>query len=144
MAHNGMDALLGLESCEDEPIRTPGFIQPHGVLLALEPSALLIEHVSANSQPLLGLAPGELTGRTPAIFLGQRRFEGLAAAIGQPGFETDVRTITVGPDQIPIECTSSSYRDSTARRRGWHGLGGNGARAEPNSRGPGGRQRDGA
>jgi diguanylate cyclase (GGDEF)-like protein len=82
------------------------------VLLALEPSTLLIEQVSANSQPLLGLTPGELLGHTPALFLGQRRFEGLAAAIGQPGFETDVRTITVGPDQVPIECTSSSYRNS--------------------------------
>jgi diguanylate cyclase (GGDEF)-like protein len=112
MAHNGMDALLGLESCENEPILRPGFIQPHGVLLALEPSTLLIEQVSINSQPLLGLTPGELIGHTPAIFLGQRRFEGLAAAINVPGFETDVRTITVGPDQMPIECTSSSYRDS--------------------------------
>ncbi len=112
MAQNGMDALLGLASCEDEPIRTPGFIQPHGVLLALERSTLLIEQVSENSQSLLRLTPSELIGHTPALFLGQRRFEGLAAAIGQPGFETDVRNITVGPDQVPIECTSSSYRDS--------------------------------
>ena len=107
-----MDALLDLASCEDELIHTPGFIQPHGVLLALERSELLIEQVSENSAGLLHLTPGELIGHTPALFLGQRRFEGLAAALGQPGFETDVRTITVDPDQVPIECTSSCYRDS--------------------------------
>ena len=43
MTYNGMDALLGLESCENEPILKPRFIQPHGVLLALDPSTLLIE-----------------------------------------------------------------------------------------------------
>ena len=31
------DGPIGLTNCEKEPIHIPGYIQPHGVLLAINP-----------------------------------------------------------------------------------------------------------
>ena len=42
-----------LDNCEREPIHIPGLIQPHGALLAFDPSGVLT-HCSANAQTLLG------------------------------------------------------------------------------------------
>ena len=57
------DEQARLEECATEPIHIPGAIQPHGVLLALDPATGLVVQVSANSQQLLGRAPDELLGR---------------------------------------------------------------------------------
>lgn len=51
-----------LNNCDDEPIRTPGAIQPHGVLLTLSEPDLCIVQVSANVQALLGQVPEEVVG----------------------------------------------------------------------------------
>ncbi|RLQ83929.1 bifunctional diguanylate cyclase/phosphodiesterase [Mycetocola zhadangensis] len=63
--------LLRLDQCAREPIRTPGSIQPHGALLALDPQSFVISIVSANcadmlgtGSPLLGQALAEVTGGT--------------------------------------------------------------------------------
>ena len=44
-----------LANCADEPIRFPGAIQPHGLLLTLSEPALEIIQVSANGETLLGV-----------------------------------------------------------------------------------------
>ncbi|WP_250447199.1 SpoIIE family protein phosphatase [Actinotalea sp. C106] len=49
--------------CADEPIRIPGSIQPHGVLLAVDPSTLAIRVASANVAEHLGTTAEELLGR---------------------------------------------------------------------------------
>ncbi|WP_149087979.1 ATP-binding protein [Pseudomonas prosekii] len=51
-----------LNNCSDEPIRTPGAIQPHGVLLTLSEPDLRIVQISANVQDLLGRAAQEMVG----------------------------------------------------------------------------------
>ena len=51
-----------LNNCGDEPIRTPGAIQPHGVLLTLSEPDLRIVQISANVQDLLGCAAQEMVG----------------------------------------------------------------------------------
>jgi light-regulated signal transduction histidine kinase (bacteriophytochrome) len=43
-----------ITSCEREPIHIPGAIQPHGVLLAVEPRTHRIVHVSENAAEVLG------------------------------------------------------------------------------------------
>lgn len=43
-----------LANCANEPIRSPGAIQPHGVLLTLDEPGLRIRQVSANVETLLG------------------------------------------------------------------------------------------
>jgi len=52
-----------LANCADEPIRFPGAIQPHGVLLTLSEPGLNIIQVSANV--------GTLFGHMPEVLLGQ-------------------------------------------------------------------------
>ncbi|PWE46411.1 histidine kinase [Pseudomonas prosekii] len=51
-----------LNNCSDEPIRTPGAIQPHGVLLTLSEPDLRIVQISANVQDLLGRAAQDMVG----------------------------------------------------------------------------------
>ena len=51
-----------LANCDDEPIRTPGAIQPHGVLLTLAEPELRILQISANVERLLGRTPDESVG----------------------------------------------------------------------------------
>lgn len=56
---------VDLDSCAREPIHIPGLIQPHGVLLLLEPHTErpIVRVVSSNSGALLGVAPEGLVGR---------------------------------------------------------------------------------
>jgi diguanylate cyclase (GGDEF)-like protein len=109
---DGSGTSLDLATCESEPIRIPGSIQPHGVLLALDPTTLVIEQVSENSERLLGMAPADLIGKLPAAFLGERQFERLAIALRSPSFETDGTNVTISPQREPMECLSSRYRDA--------------------------------
>jgi serine phosphatase RsbU (regulator of sigma subunit) len=46
-----------LRGCADEPIRIPGAIQPHGVLLAVTEPELAVVTASANAAALLGREP---------------------------------------------------------------------------------------
>lgn len=52
-----MTSQADLQGCADEPIRIPGAIQPHGVLLALTEPDLVVVTASANAAELLGREP---------------------------------------------------------------------------------------
>jgi light-regulated signal transduction histidine kinase (bacteriophytochrome) len=45
---------LDLDACAQEPIRSPGAIQPHGALLLVDPSSLTIMNASANAEAFIG------------------------------------------------------------------------------------------
>ncbi len=49
-------ALPELSECSREPIHTPGSIQPHGVLLVVDPVDLCVVQASANAEEWLGRA----------------------------------------------------------------------------------------
>ncbi|MBC8121315.1 MAG: hypothetical protein H7Y22_05685, partial [Gemmatimonadaceae bacterium] len=53
-----------LIECYEEPICTPGSIQPHGVLLVLKESDLTIIQTSANTDTVIGIQPHDLLGNT--------------------------------------------------------------------------------
>nr|WP_314566532.1 ATP-binding protein [uncultured Pseudomonas sp.] len=59
-----------LANCADEPIRFPGAIQPHGVLLTLSEPGLNIIQVSANVGTLFGRAPEALLGQPLHTLIG--------------------------------------------------------------------------
>ena len=59
-----------LANCADEPIRFPGAIQPHGVLLTLSEPALEIIQVSANVESMLARAPQSLIGQPLESLIG--------------------------------------------------------------------------
>ncbi len=54
---------LDLNECDKEPIHIPGVVQPHGVILVLDPDTLVVQKCSANTLDLLHVAPDQLLGR---------------------------------------------------------------------------------
>ncbi len=69
--------------CEAEPIRIPGAIQPHGVLIGLDPRTLKITQVSANSSALFGVDASDVLNRP------------LEALIGRPGGDTLLKALSL-------------------------------------------------
>ena len=59
-----------LTNCEDEPIHVPGAIQPHGLLLALDPDTQAVAVASANVDALAGVSADEAVGRPLECLLG--------------------------------------------------------------------------
>ncbi len=55
---------VDLSTCAQEPIQSPGSVQPHGFLLVMQEPALQILHVSENCQDLFRQDPRELIGRS--------------------------------------------------------------------------------
>lgn len=56
-------SLTDLESCSDESVYAPGYIQPYGMLLHLQGLDLKILQVSENVEKILGLSPEALLGQ---------------------------------------------------------------------------------
>jgi chemotaxis family two-component system sensor kinase Cph1 len=54
------DELRRLEECAKEPIRTPGLIQSHGVLLGVDPGSAVVVVASENAREWLGRPIGEV------------------------------------------------------------------------------------
>lgn len=75
-----------LANCADEPIRFPGAIQPHGLLLTLSEPALEIIQISANVETLLGRAPEALIGQPLVDLLGEVHTAQVREALQQAAF----------------------------------------------------------
>jgi len=68
-----------LANCADEPIRFPGAIQPHGVLLTLSEPDLKIIQVSANVATLFNRAPEALLGQPLHSLIGTEHAQAVQA-----------------------------------------------------------------
>ena len=66
-------ATTTLTNCDREPIRIPGQIQPHGILLVLAPATLEILQISANVEPWLAIAPAEILGQPLSQLIGDEQ-----------------------------------------------------------------------
>lgn len=75
-----------LANCADEPIRFPGAIQPHGLLLTLSEPALQIIQVSANVETLLARAPESLIGQPLHSLIGAEHTAQVQEALQQATF----------------------------------------------------------
>jgi len=73
-------APLDLSSCDKEPIRTPGSIQPHGFLLILSPQLTVLQ-ASANLAHWLGIEAGAAVERPLADVIGESAASLLAPAL---------------------------------------------------------------
>jgi light-regulated signal transduction histidine kinase (bacteriophytochrome) len=62
--------VLDLSSCDKEPIRTPGSIQPHGFLLTVSPGLEVLQ-ASANLGEMAGLPAAGATGRSLREVIGE-------------------------------------------------------------------------
>ena len=70
-----------LNGCEREPVHIPGAVQPHGVLLAIDPRDLTIVAISENAETILGIAPKGLLGGTVAAIAVDRERAGLMESL---------------------------------------------------------------
>ncbi|MHC5538320.1 GAF domain-containing protein, partial [Singulisphaera rosea] len=57
------DTEIDLSNCENEPIRIPGAIQPHGALIAVGVADMIVSHASENLDELFGIAATDALGR---------------------------------------------------------------------------------
>jgi light-regulated signal transduction histidine kinase (bacteriophytochrome) len=69
-----------IATCDSEPIRTPGSIQPHGFLLALDPQMDVVQ-VSDNLAQFTGVSPEQSLGRPLADIIGDRAAAALAPGL---------------------------------------------------------------
>lgn len=81
-----------LANCADEPIRFPGAIQPHGLLLTLSEPALAIIQVSANVESLLARVPQSLIGQPLESLIGDAEAAQVREALLQPSL-SDVQPL---------------------------------------------------
>ncbi|WP_192560447.1 ATP-binding protein [Pseudomonas allokribbensis] len=73
-----------LANCADEPIRFPGAIQPHGLLLTLSEPDLSIIQISANVETLLARPAQELIGQPLQSLIGDAHAAQVREALQQP------------------------------------------------------------
>ncbi len=74
-------AVTTLTNCDREPIRIPGKIQPHGILVVLAPATLEILQISANVESWLAMLPDELLGQPLSRLIGVAQLETIQQAI---------------------------------------------------------------
>ncbi|WP_164983907.1 SpoIIE family protein phosphatase [Cellulomonas endophytica] len=89
-----------LLDCADEPIRVPGSVQPHGVLLAADPATGRVVVASRSVGAHLGRTPDEVLGRTLTEVLG----EGLPdLPPGDEPLDPQPVDVTVAGRAVPFE-----------------------------------------
>jgi chemotaxis family two-component system sensor kinase Cph1 len=107
------DEQRRLQDCATEQIHLPGFIQPHGALLAVDPDGLQIVEVSENCATVLGLAMSTLAGSDLSAVLD-------AATEGFVRAKLAVTTMSV-PASIPARVNGRPF-DIIVHRAGDVGL----------------------
>jgi chemotaxis family two-component system sensor kinase Cph1 len=98
-----------VRGCDVEPIHIPGAIQPHGVLLALDPRSLTILQISANCADYFGKEPQELLGRSLSTLMG--------TAAGATASAAPASSATTG-ESIVIDIEGRSFDVLTHRHQG--------------------------
>lgn len=99
------DEPIDLTNCEKEPIHIPGYIQPHGVLLAINPiDDFRIAQCSRNTEQLLGISAESLLGQRLEELIGKTQFELMIRrdlqAIATPDLQYINLTISVANEPI--------------------------------------------
>ncbi|MGH8416163.1 MAG: ATP-binding protein [Pseudomonas sp.] len=89
-----LNALL--QNCADEPIRIPGAIQPHGVLLTVDELSWTVQQASANAFLLLGGTDNLRAGQPLSAWLGEDQAQTLREAVASGPLE-DL-------DPLPLRC----------------------------------------
>ena len=95
--------------CEAEPIRYPGSVQPHGVVLVLDPVSAVIEAASESCTALIGVPAGELLGQSLTSVLGQAARDALMG--GDCGKLQPLFSLTLNGQQF----TARSLRNTTGQ-----------------------------
>jgi light-regulated signal transduction histidine kinase (bacteriophytochrome) len=68
---------VDLTDCDREPIHIPGSIQPHGVLLAVDPETLAVVQIAGDCRRFFHIDPKDLIGRSLRAWIGPAPIERL-------------------------------------------------------------------
>ena len=100
-----------LATCDSEPIRTPGSIQPHGFLLALSPQLEVLQ-VSDNLAQFTGIPPESALGRPLTDVIGARSAQALEPNLrGGQLRERPAYIATVGLEGESFDVLAHAYDD---------------------------------
>ncbi|MBC7883544.1 MAG: GAF domain-containing protein [Anaerolineae bacterium] len=77
-------------SADDEPIHTPGAIQPHGLMLVLSMDEWRVLQTSANTKKLLGLPRNRVLGRDVSDLFGAEAFTTLEPLLTRPVVKSSI------------------------------------------------------
>ncbi|WJH29759.1 hypothetical protein N6H13_03020 [Paenibacillus sp. CC-CFT742] len=97
---------IDLNNCDKEPIHIPGFIQPHGVLLAVNTQSVpTIVQCSQNTEELLGLETDKVLGLPLENLIGRESLHQILARSFSASVTSDLQymdiTINIaGHDQM--------------------------------------------
>ena len=80
-SHNIHDIDEALKNCEREAIQFANYIQPNGVLLALDDAGLIISHVSENINTCFPYSASELLGQPFSQLVGQKQADSIRLLI---------------------------------------------------------------
>jgi two-component system, chemotaxis family, sensor kinase Cph1 len=83
MTSNG-SSELDLSACDREPIHIPGSIQPHGVLLAVDPGSGTVLQIAGKIETLTGKCIADVLDREVGDVLGPDAASLVAAALKMP------------------------------------------------------------
>ncbi|MBE9061020.1 response regulator [cf. Phormidesmis sp. LEGE 11477] len=95
--NSAVSVEVTLTNCDREPIRIPGQIQPHGLLLVLAEKTLDILQVSENVESFLGLEPSELLGQPLSHIVEEQQCRAIQQALqtSEPSSEQS-KSISLG------------------------------------------------
>lgn len=96
-----LDALL--PNCASEPIRIPGAIQPHGVLLTVDESAWTVQQASANAASVLRVASDIACGQPLAHWLGEMQAGVVRQALAVEALE-DINPLALRMGDHAFDC----------------------------------------
>lgn len=102
--------LPDLTTCDREPIHTPGAIEPHGGLLVVGDTDLVIQQVSANTMGLFGIAPEALPGMHLQDFLAQADVQRLTSGTLSDGKRRYVGGIRIRSSQALFDGLAHRHR----------------------------------
>ncbi|MGC1527392.1 MAG: ATP-binding protein, partial [Phormidesmis sp.] len=111
-----------LTNCDREPIRIPGQIQPHGILIVLAPTTLEILQVSANVESWLAIPPNEILGQPLSQLLGDDQAQTIHQAVLTDESSHGQRLSITLPAQLANEPEIASARQPVSPQVNWHGL----------------------
>ena len=87
---------LDLSACERELVRTPESIQPHGFLLVAEDGDLRISRASENLAAFVGVAAGDVLGRSVLDYVAGDRRDALEERLLAARVEDENPSVVVG------------------------------------------------
>ena len=91
---------VDLDNCHREPIHIPGSIQPHGCLLAIDPTTLQVIVASANCADFFGTGPEAAVGSELGALVGVDAAAQIGAAAGGPERGTTLLSLGMGFDAL--------------------------------------------